>query len=427
VKWLERLFGKDEIPPTATLDELDTWLMAASNSLFPGLDANADRIYREIDTVRAALLEKISRLKNATPQEDTPVPPHIRKLGLVNRDKIVKQLNSLAEKIDIPGETDYKVVLSFYGSTINSLESVSGRSAKHIYYVRSLFPDEISEVLSEINHLKTALNQLIAPIKGKKDCVMNLEQVPVIASKMQELKAKISQEKADLSGKKEANVALKGEIEEKKRRLSLIEESEEWMQFKELENILHALEGELDALEADAGRLFAPINKALTLLKKQDETGRYSLSKAERDVLSLILESPIQALDEDITNLLLSVKNAIKEDATPLKDRKREKSLKWIDQLLETELSTIKKRRVLLHSKIEETEFELSDLKITKEQEKVNNSFIEAKRRQNFLQEEVERSERYLASLETEISKEEALLTKALEGVAGKEVEIEVW
>jgi len=427
VKWLERLFNKDKIPSTVTLDGIDAWLIAASNSLFPGLDANADRVYREIDAVREALLKKTSMLKNAVPQEDTPVPAQIRKLGLANRDKMVKQLNSLAEKIVIPDGTDYKTVLSFYNSTITSLESFSGRSAKHAYYVRSLFPDEVNEVLAEVNHLKTALKQLIAPIRGKKDRIMNLEQVPVIASRMQDLKAKIVQEKADLSEKKEAISALKSEIEEKKRRLSLIEKSEEWRRSEELEKTLRTLEEELDSLETDADQLFAPINKVLTLLKKQDETGRCNLSSEERDALSLILESPINALDGDITNLLLSVKNAINEDAALLKDRKRDKSLKCIDQLLETELSAIKKRRELLQSKIERTKLELSEIQILKEHKEVNDSFIESQRRQNSLQEEVERSERYLVSLEAEINEQKILLSKALEGVAGKEVEVEVW
>ncbi len=421
-KWLNKIFGKEEIPSTVAFDGIDRWLESASKSLFHGLSKNADLLYEEIRDIRERLKQHTAELQDAEPDETMPV--QIAKIGLSNRDKMVKHLYSLTEKMLIPTQTDYKTVLSFYEATTASINFVFDKSSRTIYYVRSLFPEEVKEVVADLNQLKTALDQLITPLKGKESQIMNLERIPEIVEDIKELKSRIEKEEEKVCGDEEECSGLEKRIEIEGKRLSAIEEQEEWMQFKELETELCSLEEELNTLESNAGKLFAPINKALSLLKKQDETGRYTLTPEERRAVSSILSSPIRALGEDINEFLLAIRNVIGGDASILKERKRDTTLKWIDHLLNSDLSLIKGKHDELQSRIEEVKGKLSTITILKDREEVERAIASDKGKLTRLREEIERRKRHLVSLKGELIEKERFLSEILEGIAGKPIDV---
>ena len=424
-KWLNinRVMRKEKIPSSVAFDEIDNWLGVASKSLFHGLSTNAHQSYKEISNICERLKQHVSELQDAEPEEN--MPAQIAKIGLLNRDKMVKNLYSLTEKMLIPAQTNYKAVLSFYEATTSSINFIFHKSSKTIYYVRSLFPEEVKELVADLNQLKTVLDQLITPIKGKESQILNLEQVPGLVVDIKELKLRIKKEKENVCALEEECSVLEGKIEIEGKRLSAIEEQEEWMLFKELESGLFSLEKELNALESDVGKLFYPINKALHLLKKQDETGRHTLTPEERRAVSSILFSPIRALDEDIIKFLLSIRNVIEGDVSILKERKRDTALKWIDHLLNSELSRIKEKHDELQSRIEEVKGKISNMSILKEKEEVERSIISAKGQLARLQEEIERTRKHVGSLKEELREKEVFLLEVLEEIAGKKINVE--
>ncbi|MCW3140763.1 MAG: hypothetical protein N2V72_01075 [Methanophagales archaeon] len=422
-KWLNRILGKEKIPSTVAFDEIDSWLEVASKSLFHGLSTNADQLYEEISKIRERLEQHTSELHDAEPDEN--MPPQIAKIGLSNRDKMVKHLYSLTEKMLIPAQTDYKTVLSFYEKTTSSINFVFDKSSRTIYYVRSLFPEEVKEVITDLKQLKTALDQLITPMKGKESQIMNLERASELAVDIKEVKSRIEKEKENVCALEAECSALERRIEMEGERLHAIEEQEEWTRFKELETELFSMKEELNALESDVSKLFSPINKALNLLKKQDETGRRTLTPETQRAISSILSSPIQALGKDINGFLLSIRDIIEEDASSLKERKRDTTLKWIDHLLHSELSSIKGKHEGLQSRIEEVMGKLASMTILKEREELEKSIVSAKGQLSRLQGEVARTKRHVFSLEEELIEKKGLLSEVLEGIAGKKIDVE--
>jgi hypothetical protein len=423
VKWLNRILGKEEeIPFTVAFAEIDTWLELVSKSLFRGLNTNASQLYDEIRDIRERLKQNIAELQDA--ESNKEVPDSIAKIGLLSRDKMVKHLYSMTEKVVVPTQTDYKTVLSFYNVTTSNLEFPFGKSQKNIYCVRSLFSDEIKTVISDLTRLKKLLDQLIAPIKGKESQIAHLEQVPVIVRDIKELKSGIEKEKENVGNQKEDCSALERRIETEGSRLSKIEENEEWIRFKELENELSLLQEDLNALESNVRKLFSPLNKALELLKKQDETGRHTLTPDERRVISTILSSPIRALEEDINEHLLAIRNIIERDPAILKDRKRDTTLKWIDHLLNADFASMKGKRERLQARIAEIKGKLSDLPILKDKEEIEQSIVSAEGQLTQLQEGIARSKRHIVSWEEELTEKKRLLVAALEGIAGKKIDV---
>jgi len=424
VKWLNRILGKEEeeIPSAVAFEGIDTWLEMVSESLFRGLDTNASQLYDEIRAIRERLKQNIHEFQDAAPNEE--VPDSISKIGLVSRKKMVKDLFSMTEKIVIPTKTDYNAVLSFYSATTSSLEFPFGKSQKNIYCVRSLFPDEIKEVISDLTRLRDLLNQLITPIKGKESLIAHLEEVPVIVQDITELKSGIEKEKETIGDQEEECSALERRIEAEGSRLSMIEGGAEWMRFKELETELDSLEEDLNALESNVRKLFSPLNKSLKLLKKQDETGRHTLTPEERRAIASILSSPVQALDEDINGFLLAINNIIEGDPSVLKDRKRDTTLKWIDNLLNADLSSIRGKRERLQARIAEIKGTLSDMKILNDKEEITQSIVSTKGQLTQAQEGITRSKRHIVSLEDALGEKERLLVEALEGIAGKKIDV---
>jgi hypothetical protein len=422
VKWLDRIRGKEEIPTSVAFDDLDTWLDIVSETLFRGLSTNADRLYDEIRTQREHLKQDIAQLQNAESTEE--VPDRIVKIGMLNREKMVKHLYAVTEKIAVPTHTDYKTVLSFYTETTANLEFPFGKSETNIYCVRSLFPTEIKELIADLNRLRTLLNQLIAATQGKENQIQQLERVPEIVQDIKGLKSGIEKERADIGNQEGACTALEKEIGTDTKQLRLLEEGEAWKQFTALETDALSLETELRELESNVHKLFAPLRKPLTLLQKQDETGRHTLTPEERSAISSILSSPMRALEGDVKGLLRTIKAIIEEDPSVLKDRKRESALNWLDQLLDADLATLKEKRAFLQAQTAEVSGKLSDLPIRNEKEELDRALDSAQGQLTQLQDEIARSKKHIVSLGEELEKTKQRLVAALEKLAGKSIEV---
>lgn len=422
VKWLERFLSKEQIPATVAFEELDTWLELVSESLFRGLSANADRLYTEIIGVIEALKQDIAALQTA--ESTVEVPDRIAKIGMLSREKMVKHLFAVIEKIEIPSKTDYQTVSTFYKDTTAVLEFPFGKSQTNIYCVRSLFPTEIKSTIADLKRLRASLDHLIAPLKGKERQIKLLDHVPELVRAINDVRMGIADEKAHLTEQEAAYAALEESIETESSRLKRIEDSEEWKRFKALEGELASLEENLETLEANVRKLFAPLTKPLTLLTKQDETGRHTLTPEERTAVGSILSSPVRALNADIAQNLRAIQQVIEGDPAVLKDRKRETALNWIEQLLQADLASISGKRKRLQAEIKETKSKLSALTIRQEKEELEHSIESAQGQRTQLQDEMARAQKHIVSLDEELREKKQRLVKALEELAGSELEV---
>jgi chromosome segregation ATPase len=424
VKWLSRLRGKEEIavPTTVAFEELDAWLAQVSKLLLGDLSANAEQGYAAINESRDRLRQRVAELEDADSTEQ--VPDRIVKIGFTSRKKMVKHLQSVTEKITLPTQTDYHTITAFHRETTAALEFPFGKSQTNIYCVRSLFPNEIKEIISELNQLRSGLDQLIAPLQGKEQQLRALERAHGLAARIKELRAELVQEREHLSHHENELTALNQRIEDERKQQQMLEAGEEWHRFTALERERSALEAELDELESNVQKLFAPLSKPLTLLMKQDESGRLTLAPAERHAISSLLESPSQALEGDIAGSLSSIKGLIAGDPTVLKDRKRETALNWLDKLLEADLVSIAEKRRSLESQISEVEASCANAAIRQAKEVRERALVAAQEHLTQAQEERERAEKRIASLDADLANKKQFLGAALAELAGKEIEL---
>ncbi len=426
MKWLSRLTSNrsgDEIPTIVSFHELDSWLDKVSNLIFRGMGTNTVALYEELEDKRDELRQCITELRDAEPRGD--MPPQIMKIGLLSRDKMVKLLYSLCDRIVTPAntQTSYKTILEFYNRISTSMESVLWNISKSIYYVRSLFPEEVRAVEAELEQVRAILDRLVSPMKGKDRVIQNLSRVYGLMEEIRELMREIEVEEGRIRADEEECTTLRRGIELSEWRLEEIGSDAEWKQVVEYEAELRAIEHEQSTLRSDINNLFAPLQKPLSLLKKQDSTGRIALSPALRTAITSLMSPPVQALNADVETHLRSIKELM-QDTKLMNDRKRVKTLKWIDHLLNTDLSGIRARYDSLLSRAEEVRSRLSVLKIKDERDELEQAIKSARGQLTRLEEGIARRRRGIVSLEKELEARVKVLQTELGVITGKRIEV---
>jgi hypothetical protein len=424
VKWLSRLRGKDgeEFPATLAFAELDAWLDQVSKSLFRELSENAAHCYAEIAAVLEQLKDRIVQLQTAESTEQ--VPDRIAKIGLLYRDRMAKHLAIVAEKLVIPHQTDYQTVQSFYKEAISNLEFPFGKSQQNVFCVRSLFPAEIKELIAVLNQLRTTLNQLIAPLKGKEQLIRDWELVPVLVRALKELQAARAKEGEGIHARAETTSMLRRESEEQANRLRMLEASDDWKRYKALEADLAAVETEYMEFETNVRKLFVPLTKPLELLQKQDETGRHSLSPETRRAVTALLASPLDSLGDELPDYLRAIQRTIVEDPLVLKDRKREHALNWLEKLLQANFSALRETQQRLLTQRTAIKATLSLVPVLTEKEQLEYARGTIQTQLRHLEEEIERSRNRLEILAAEQTLKQQELRAALGRITGKQIEV---
>jgi FtsZ-binding cell division protein ZapB len=163
-------------------------------------------------------------------------------------------------------------------------------------------------------------------------------------------------------------------------------ESAEGREVEDLKNKLDHLRQEKTAIEAEMADLVAPLAKAMTRMMKQEASSRLTLQ--HRTVLELLSTSPKDAPNEDIGNALEELRTKVA--ALGLKDRKKERTLEHVENLIENRsLEELKSR----HSKLVE---EIRDM-----EQRIENS----SRRNVLLKEEASRTRKAIRSIEADLAK----------------------
>ncbi len=122
---------------------------------------------------------------------------------------------------------------------------------------------------------------------------------------------------------------------------------------------------EANNIKSNVAELFIPLNKALNRMKKQSESGRYTLSKKQKELLDVCLENPISADVADVNDFLIEMLQIVESGALGLKDKKRDKIVDQIDQITDS-FAPKKERYDTLKSETHEIEHQISDLTISK-------------------------------------------------------------
>jgi predicted nuclease with TOPRIM domain len=366
VKWLNKILGKQNQQKPRTADtvafrDLGDWVSDRTKAELGGFFESAAQIFAEIEETKEELIRDIESLKAAEPPE---LPSRVIWVGSAARDSMIKQINVMIDRISTPA-MDYPAVREFCRSIDAALDATIEKSAKSHHRAKYLFPKEVGAVFTDLRSIKISLAKLRdlldrggAKIKGFDGITDNIQRIDDIH---RDIVAGNSNIKKNGSKTDEIN----HEVSDCAAKLEQLSQSKEWSSFVELEDKLKEREMKANDIKTNVSELFIPLNKALNRMKKQSESGRYTLSKKQKELLDVCLENPISADIADVNDFLIEMMQIVESGALGLKDKKRDKIVDQIDQIIDS-FAPKKERYYTFKSGIREIEHQISDLTISK-------------------------------------------------------------
>ncbi len=366
MKWLNKILGKQNQQKPRTTDtvafrDLGDWVSERTKAELGGFFESAAQIFAEIEETKEELIRDIERLKAAEPPE---LPSRVLRVGFAARDSMIKQINVMIDRISAPA-MDYPDIMEFCRSADIILDSTIEKSAKSHHRAKYLFPKEVGAVFTDLRSIKISLAKLRdlldregAKIKGFDEMTGTIQRIDDIKRDVVSGNSKIKKNGSKID-------EIKSEISDCTAKLEQLSQSKEWSSFVELEDRLNEREMEANNIGSNVTELFIPLNKALNRMKKQSESGRYTLSKKQKELLDVCLENPILADVADVNDFMIEMLRIVESGALGLKDKKRDKIVDQIDQIMDS-FAPKKERYDTLKSETREIELQISDLTISK-------------------------------------------------------------
>ncbi len=366
MKWLNKIIGKQNQQKLSVVDtvafcDLGDWVSDRKRAELEGFFESAAQIFAEIEATKEELISDIKSLNVADPPE---LPSRVLRVGFAARDSMIKQINVMIDRISIPA-MDYPDIMEFCKSADTVLDATIEKSAKSHNRAKYLFPKEVGAVFTDLRSIKISLAKLRdlfdregVKIKGFDEITENIQRINAIKIDLVAGNSKIKNNgsKTDEINRDISDYAFK---------LEQLSQSKEWSSFVELECRLGERDSEVDNIENNVSELFIPLNKALNRMKKQSESGRYTLSKKNQELLDVCLENPISADAADVNDFMTEMLHIVESGALGLKDKKRDKIVDQIDQIINSFAS---KKELYETGKSETREIKqhISDLTISK-------------------------------------------------------------
>ena len=388
-------------------------LESAERSLSGNL--RAERFYNEIKETLERLRKDTERLKKAKPKYGISDALRIR--GVPNRDIMVSNLSAVL-KVPIPEGTDYRTALFFYNEASAALATPFGKLSYNIRFVRAVFPEEVKAVVSDIKKLRALLEHLIAPVRRKEDIIEAIDRCKEIIEEIEAL---------SLSGGSDADVStedLERRIEYEKGKIRDAKSSEQWMKQETLKRDLSLKKEKLKRMEDELEAMVAPIRKTLSLLKKEDETGKRTLLPEEGEAVNALLFSPLETILSGSAKETLSLVRKFLEDDTVINTERKERALRDMETILKTDFSSSAKEIEDLRKEIEDAEKEISNTRIEEDIGRMERSVGDLERELKRARSDKERSERHKTSTDRERSENLRELSDLLSRITKRRIDV---
>ncbi|RNI13781.1 hypothetical protein EFE42_06605 [Methanohalophilus sp. RSK] len=329
--FLKKLFGKGKDEPEELhleFENLYEWSKTRyereANSAKPLISDLYSAIDNKLDQLR---VDKNSFL-DTTPIESADMK--MSKIADSNRDVIVDNLGILDEKITVPHDNSIGGAHAFYIESLSHMDSFLDNTRKSMLYAKSLYPAEYNKINGDLANLNHALSDLFSTIEGpwnKLEMISNIfediEDIHNLESEIIDCRNKIQ----ELENK---YTSLDENLQDAKSDLEKLINGSEYPRAEAINSEIDDVRQQVLDVEADLKRMFTPLSKALSRMKKQDENGIHTLSPQVRNILGIVMKDPVSALDYDLDPLYDELILRLQSDSLGLKDKKKDKTLEQV-------------------------------------------------------------------------------------------------
>ena len=420
MNWLKNVFGKKlakEESAILQLAKINSWLEERGKE--SDFAMRCLEIYGRMDGVAKVLSKDISALESASANEDTP--PKLLRAGLAARSEVVKQLETLSEKLIPPKKKDPDSAFQHHWALVKGLERTVTTFGRAQSYVAALFPRNIECIKSDLTQISRLLVDLETEISKKRKlaeeswyCRELAERLQKELSDIDDLKKKTLHNEATHS---EITLQLSG-LEEVTKKL---EASDVGKKTQELKRILEKKKEEKSEVEDELNDLIAPLTKALARMMKQGSSDRINLQ--HKNVFEQLCVSPSIVQDKNIAGSLKELQSHLA--TLGLKDKKKEKILDHIDLLIKRRsLENARARLQGIVEDIQENESQIKDQ--SREGHRLKEEMSQARKSKKSLEVALDQAKKDLASLEEKAASDELELEERLTRIGGRPIKLDI-
>lgn len=420
MKWLRDIFKKKsggDGRSSLGLDEVEAWLEEKGND--SQFIERLDAIYRKIEAAGDSLSQEVSDLSKA--EADGSTPPKLLRAGLAARGELSKQLSSFREKLIPPKKKDLESAFQHHWTAVKGLERTVTTFGRAQRYVAALFPKNIESINSELAEVSRLLVELEKEIGTRRKLAEESWFCRDLAASLQKELSRIE----ELKKMTKQNESL---FEETKTRLLNLDDelkihanSDEGKRLEELKKKLEVVRKEKAVAEEELAGLIAPLTKAIARIMKQGASDRIDLK--HEDIFSALMKTPGNVQDEEIAGSLEELRNHLA--TLGLKDRKKEKTLEHIDQLIsKRSLQAARARQASAEKKISELEGLIKEG--SREGLRLKDETSLAKKKAKGLEESLDLAQKDLAALLEKAASHELELNDRLARIQGAPIRVDV-
>ncbi|MCS4542208.1 MAG: hypothetical protein HY929_07855 [Euryarchaeota archaeon] len=430
MNFFRKLFGKKEKQEQKLIIEipenkLKQWL----NEELKGLDENEiKKQYNEILQTTEEIKSSISDLEAAVFEEN--VDKRLFEASTRARSLLIRKLGSSLEKVNQPSSFNFNALVEFHNSLLREMVSIVNAWNAHSYLINPLFRKEMHELNNRIKKLGQLIDELGGFIEKNRDYGEKFNELNSIAEDFNNISKKIISTRLEIEGSYSKVKELQTDIDAKQKEMLSLSDSEATRKAQALQSEVEQLRNEKQRLESEILQELSSIGKPLKKYNKMADSEEISVPKESKLFLKDYAKDPLLALSDEknlpvLKAVLKHTEELIKENRIDLKDKKRDRALSQIKNIIDNDVlaSRINAYRGLS----ERIEAKL----------KIDNSFEIFKKMKEFefkinsLEQELLKDRERLKELEDDIKAQEELKKgrkEKLEGViselTGKEIKI---
>ncbi len=367
--FLKKSSKKEEEIREFKLDELYLFVDSLSEKIIEDVDLSLVDIKEGVIKEKSEMMENIQKLSEAEIKNKN-IPERARHMAIDNRTTCIQKINVLLQGTNPPNNFDEG--LNFCDSFDEGLEHFNKGTMRSYQILPEFFPDEITKVSVNIKNLKEFVRKSRKLMEDSE-----IEKYNHLKSKINEIKQEIKQEKEINEEieliEKDLQIKIK-KINEKENNIKEIENGVEYKGFLSLVDKKKMLE--LEALEIEKRPLqyFFGIEPALK---------KYERLTLNHVIVKEYLADPLKALLKDkefkIIEVIDKMKDSLLKNQFELKERKKEKILKELDNFTKDNFEMFLSKYAELNMELSRIELELGKITVIGELEEIKEEFNQGK------------------------------------------------
>ncbi|MBW2996156.1 hypothetical protein KY332_02515 [Candidatus Woesearchaeota archaeon] len=333
--WFRNLFKKELEKAQVNVNDLSSWFSEKTKARFEELNREIGNDIDEIKAILGNLKENLTVLNNAEIKDADKIQDKVKQIVIGHRESYCRVLSHFVNNVELPEEVNYTEGKRVAFDIDEGLTQIGKSTAKSYQAVQHLFSEELEKVAKDLKRLSAISNG----IKGKieKSGAAEIDMIKQGITKLIDSIKKNKDFKEQLREKREIAAELENKKKANEEKIESLKQSGDYKRLQEYNKRLGEVEDSLKYKKHEIIELFSPIQ---TGLKKFER-----ITLENEKMVRGYADSPVKALFDDkelkIIELLQNMEKSILSGSVDLRDKKKERVLKGIENIYPQRLKTI--------------------------------------------------------------------------------------